>query len=223
MGEAVLDESACDRPELRPGARWLRCNGFELTASVPEPRDVGERGDAERPPVVPVRGDESIEEVDLVLVAYPLLVEILERIEKARGCELGGPDRVEHGKVGRLTLGDRMRQRLVECGSGHGDDVHLDLRGRAFPDHPRPRPFLRNHDPDLRLVGTSSQPVRVDERAATPMAQDHPFLGELRERAAHRRAADPVAVTQLVLGRQLAVPSVELPRISSRSTVFSWK
>ena len=52
-----------------------------------------------------------------MLVAYPLVVEILERVEEARRGELGGPDRVEDGEVGRLTLGDRMGQRLVECGS----------------------------------------------------------------------------------------------------------
>ena len=60
-----------------------------------------------------------------MLVAHPGLVQILERVEEAGRRELGRPDGVEDGEVGRLPLGDGVGQRLVERRSRDGDDVDL--------------------------------------------------------------------------------------------------
>ncbi len=85
-----------------------------MLPAEPEAGNVGERGDAEGPAVVAVRGDERIEEVDLVLVTHPALVQVLERIEESGGGELRRPDRVEDREVGRLPFRDGMGQRLVQ-------------------------------------------------------------------------------------------------------------
>ena len=116
-GMAVPDERAGDGAELVPGRRRLEPDGLELAAPVPEPGDVRERGDAEGATLVPVRGDERVEEVHLVLVAHPVLVQILERVQEARRRELGRPDGVEDGEVGRLTFRDGMGECLVKVGA----------------------------------------------------------------------------------------------------------
>ena len=149
------------------------------------------------------------------------LVQVLECVEEPRRRELGRPDGVEHGEVGRLSFRDRVGQRLVQPRSRDGDDVNLDRSLGAVPDHPRPRAFLGHDDADLGLIGSPAEPVRVHERPAPPVPEDHAFLGELRERAAHRRPADLVAVAELVLGRELSVPCRRRRRGSPREAPSS--
>ena len=176
---------------------------------VPEPGHVGEGGDAERPALVPVGGDERAEEVHLVLVSHPGVVQILEGIEEPGGGELRRPDRVEDREVRRLPFRDGMGQRLVQRRSRDGDDVDLDRSVGAVPDHPRPGAFLGHHHANLGLVGPPVEPMRVDERPTAPVPENDALLGELRQRAAHRCPADLVAVAELVLGGELSVPPVD--------------
>ena len=125
--------------------------------------------------------------------------------------EFRDPDRVEDGKIGRLPVRNRVGQRLVQRREGNRDQVDLDVVGGGVADQLSPRAF-RDDDAHLRLVGAAAQPVRVDERPAAPMAQDDPFLGELRERAGHGCSADPILLAELVLGGEPvagAVPTAE--------------
>jgi hypothetical protein len=68
-----------------------------------------------------------------------------------------------------------------------------------------------------------ANPVRVHERPSAAAAEDHAFRGRRRQRAGHRRAADPVrAQSSCSVGRRLSSPW-RPSRISSRSSVSSWK
>jgi hypothetical protein len=142
-----------------------------------------------------------------VHVPDPVAVDVLEGIEKAGDRELGNPDGVDDGDVRGLPLGDRVSEHVVEGRKRHGDGVHLDPARRRVANHLAPD-ALRDHDAHLRLVGPAPQPVGVHEGPPAAVAEDHPLLGELGERAAHRRATDPVVVTELVLGREPVAGSV---------------
>ena len=97
----AVGERAGDGPKLVPRARRLEPELGELAAAVPDPRDGAERGDAERAAAGAIRRDQRLEEVDLVLVAHPVLVEILERVEEPGRGELRDPDRIEDREIGR--------------------------------------------------------------------------------------------------------------------------
>ena len=136
-----------------------------------------------------------------MLVPDPALIEVLERVDEARLGELGKPHRVQEREVGRLALGHGVRQELVECRPRNRHDADADRgRGGSRADHGLPRPF-RDDDAHLGPVVRTPEPVWVDERPVATLPNEHAFLGELGERAADRRPADPVAATQLVLGR----------------------
>ena len=62
--------------------------------------------------------------------------------------------------------------------------MSTDVPSARVPDHLRPGALLGHDDANLGLVGTPTQPVRVDERPTAPVPQDHALLGELRQRAA---------------------------------------
>ncbi len=140
-----------------------------------------------------------------MLVAYPHLVHLLEGVDEPGGRELGRPDGVQHCQVRGQALGDRVRERLMERLEGDLDDADLVSVAGGIPDHPRPWAFCRHDDADLGLVRSATEPVRIDERPSPPVAEDHPLVCELRERAAHRSPAELVPVAELVLGRQPVV------------------
>ena len=170
-------------------------------AAAREACDVRERRHPVRASLVPVGSHQRLEEVVHPLTAHPLRIEILEGVQEAVDSELGNPHRVENGEVRCLSVRHRVRQCLMQCRERHGEEVHLDIVVGGVKDQLPPRAF-RDDDPNLGLVWTAAEPVRVDERAAAPVANDDPFLGELRQSAADRRPADSELLTELVLGRE---------------------
>ena len=119
LRNARVRERTPDRPEVGPGRGGSRPSVSSVVAAIPEPGDVRERRDAEGPAVVPVHAHERSEEVDLVLVADPALVQLLERVDEAGSGELGSPDVVEERDVGRQPFGDGVRERVVQRVTGH--------------------------------------------------------------------------------------------------------
>ena len=203
--EAVLRERVACFPQLIPGRRRVEAERLELSPCVPEPARVGKRRDAESLALVPVRPHERLEEVDLVLVAHPVLVHLLECVDEPGGRELGRPHGVEHCQIRREALGDRVRERLMERLERHLDDADLVSVAGGIPNHPCPRAFRRHDHPDLGLVGSAAEPVWIDERPSPPVTEDDALVSELRERPAHRGSAELVTRAELVLGRQPVV------------------
>jgi hypothetical protein len=128
-------------------------------------------------------------------------------VQEAVDGELRDPDRIEDGKVGGLPVGDRMGQRLVERRQRHGHEVDLNVVRSGVVDELAPGAF-GDDDAHLGLVGAPAQPVRIHERPAATVAEDHAFVRELREGAAHGRPADPVLVAELVFGRETVARAV---------------
>ena len=192
---------AVDRSSAHVLSGSLRRSPSTASRRYQQADDVRERRDGVCPPAIAVGCDERSEEVHLVLVADPAFIDVLERVDEARLGELGKPHRVEEREVGRLALGHSVGQELVERGPRNRDDADADRgRGGSRADHGLPWPF-RDDDAHFGPVARTPQPVWVDERPVAALANEHAFLGELGERAADRRPADPEAATQLVLGR----------------------
>jgi hypothetical protein len=147
-------------------------------AAVPEPGDVGERRDPVGASRVAVRRNERLQEIAHPFAPHPFLVEVLEAVEETVDRELRDPDRVEDGQVGRLPVGDRVGQRLVQRGQRHRDEVDLDVvRGRVTDQLP-PWP-LGDGDPHFGLVRATAQPVRIDERPPAAVPEDDALICEL--------------------------------------------
>ncbi len=208
---AVRGERLARRSQLGPGGRRCEVDRLQLPPAVPEPARVGEGRDAEGLALVAVRPHERLEKVDLVLLPYPVLAQLLQRVDETGGRELGSPDRVDHGQVRRLALGNGMREGLMQRLARDLDDADLSSRPGCIADHPRPGTLGRDDDADLGLIRSTAEPVGIDERAAATVAKDHALVRELGERTSHRRATELVARAQLVLGRKAIVGATVVP------------
>ena len=98
-----------------------------------------------------------------MLASDPRLVEVLERVEEAGRGEFRSPDGIDDREVGRDAFGNGVRQHLVQRRTGNLHDADPLRVAGGIPDHLRPWPFRRDHDPNLGLIRPSAQPVRIHE------------------------------------------------------------